>query len=156
MGQSGRSKRQAQDRQRIESAGFNTTIHSVGCGKNKTFFAEGQIVRNGLGLLDSSDDDSLPKLSASSGCCLIKRQERNRDDYHKGSVDPPGYGDLINAGMWRRARNWDMEGRSYVLIANEARSTVPLLRVMGIKRHCLRHQHERSRCGCQATMQGMA
>jgi hypothetical protein len=37
--------------------------------------------RSGLGLLDSSDHDSLAGLSTASGCCLTKRQERNRDDY---------------------------------------------------------------------------
>jgi hypothetical protein len=85
--------------------------------------------------LDSSDHDSLPKLSTCSGCCLTKRQERNRDDCHEGNADLPGYGDSIGAGVWRRARNRDMGGRSYVLIADETGLTVLLLRIIGIKRH---------------------
>ena len=97
----------------------------------------------------------MPELFTASSCCLTKRQERNRDDYREGNAYPPGYGDLISAGVWRWVRNRDMEGRSYVLIADETGLTVPLLRITGIKRHGFRHQRERRRCGRRAAMRGM-
>ena len=99
-------------------------------------FANGRL---GLGLLDSSDHDWLPALSTAIGCCLTKRQERNRDDCHEGNADPPGYGDSISAGVRRRARVRNMAARSYVVIADEARSTVPLLRIVGMKQHGIGH-----------------
>jgi len=42
-----------------------------------------------------------------------------------------------------------------VLMANETRSTVLLFRIRGVKRHCIRHQRERRRCGSRAAMRGM-
>ena len=48
-----------------------------------------------------------------------------------------------------------MAARSSVLTADEARSTVPLLRIVGMKHHGIGHQRERRRCGRRAAIRGM-
>ena len=47
-----------------------------------------------------------------------------------------------------------MAARSSVLTADEARSTVPLLRIVGMKHHGIGHQRERRRCGRRAAIRG--